>query len=140
LVLQWFAHPFFMLTEDLITADLPPKTSLADNPGFSLFGNRLTQKRRFRDEKDGHFDHLHLTAGKNLEARLSHPALNQIDFSTNFSPDECVIWGNSNTFSIEPYLSLTLAPGEIRQWQLRYDFGMSSGTSSPGFNARTSAL
>ncbi|ATC64617.1 hypothetical protein CMV30_11980 [Nibricoccus aquaticus] len=139
ITLQWFAHPFFTLTEGLIKAGLPDGTSLAENPGFALSDNCLTQKRRFHDVKDGHFDQLKLPAEKNLEARLSHPALNQIDFSTSFPPDECVIWGNANTFSIEPYLSITLAPGEVRQWQLRYDFGMSSGTSSPSFNSRTPA-
>jgi len=121
--LQWFAHPFFALTDRLIQAELPAGTTLADNPGFTLRDTELTQKRRFEHLKDGHLDFLHLPAGKNLSARLSHPVLTHVGFECSFPPDECVIWGNNATFSIEPYRVLSLTPGQSMEWSLRYDFG-----------------
>ncbi len=121
--LEWFAHPFFALTDRLIRADLPTGTTLAENPGFALNGVELTQKRRFEHDKDGHLDFLRLPAGKKLSVQLSHPTLTHIGFVCSFVPDECPIWGNSNTFSVEPYRMLSLASGQSMQWSLRYDFG-----------------
>lgn len=121
--LQWFAHPFFALTDRLIEVQLPEQASLNENPGFSLHGRELRLKRRFDHEKDGHMDFLHLPPGRPLEATLSHPALAKLEFATDFSPDETVIWANNATFSIEPYRRLHLVHGETRTWSLTYRFG-----------------
>jgi hypothetical protein len=96
---------------------------LPANPGFVLTGRELSQSRIFRDEKDGQFEVLRLPPGQPLHTRLDHPTLAGVTFSTSFIPAECVIWGNSNTFSIEPYLAFDFGPGETREWHLRYDFG-----------------
>lgn len=61
--------------------------------------------------------------GQPLRARVSHPLLREIVFTTDFPPDLCPVWGNSNTWSIEPYLITELAPGATRTWSLRYEFG-----------------
>jgi hypothetical protein len=122
--LEWFAHPFFALTDRLIELRVPAQSRLADNPGFALDGRAFTQKRRFEHEQDGHMDFLHLPAEQPLAVRLTHPKLTHIDFETTFAPSECIVWGNSNTFSIEPYQTLALLPGESKQWSLRYDFGL----------------
>jgi hypothetical protein len=130
LTLEWFAHPFFALTDCLIQATLPEGTTLAENPGLAVTGRELTQNRRF-DGNRGHMDSIKLPLGENLVARFSHPQLTHVDFETSFAPDECVIWGNGNTFSIEPYQMLSLASGQTKQWSLRYNFGparVSSGT------------
>lgn len=121
--LEWFAHPFFALTTGLIRAKLPEGTTLAENPGFALSDRELTQKRRFTGEKAGHMDFLSLPKAKNLTAQLSHPLIGKIDFECSFAPTECLIWGNSNTFSIEPYQLLSLASGQSSEWNLRYVFG-----------------
>jgi hypothetical protein len=128
LYLEWFAHPFFSLTDRLIRAELPEGATLAENPGFEVSGRELTQKRRFIPDKGGHMDFLSLARGKNLTAQLSHPLIGKIDFECSFAPSECIIWGNSNTFSIEPYQLLTLAPGQTMQWNLRYVFGAGTAT------------
>ncbi|MCR6628979.1 MAG: hypothetical protein NVV74_02390 [Magnetospirillum sp.] len=123
LMLEWFAHPFFALTDRLIEMEVPAGSRLTDNPGFVLDDQRFTQKRRFESITDGHMDFLRLPAAHPVRVRLSHPKLTHVDFSTSFVPSECVVWGNSNTFSIEPYQTLALLPGETKHWTLRYDFG-----------------
>ncbi len=123
LALEWFAHPFFALTDGLIELRLPETTQLKENPGFSLAAGHLRQKRVFVGKDDGHFDLLTLPPGQPLRCRLSHPRLSHLEFSTSFVPSECVIWGNGNTFSIEPYQTLALAPGETAEWFLSYKFG-----------------
>ncbi len=124
LSLEWFAHPFFALTDRLIEADVPSGTTLAENPGFLLQGNQLRSKRRFEHEKDGHMDFLHLPTDAVVDTTLTHPLLSSLTFSTDFAPSECVIWGNHATFSIEPYQRLSLASGEETSWTLRYGFGL----------------
>ena len=123
LSLEWFPHPFFALTDRLIEAEVPPACRLADNPGFSLEGRRLASRKRFDGDRDGHMDFLLLPPGVTVQARLSHPRLQWVDFSTSYAPSECVIWGNGNTFSIEPYLAAVLASGETREWSVTTGFG-----------------
>lgn len=123
LELEWFVHPFFALTAGRIALDLPPASTLPENPGFALAAGRFTQQRDFRDQYDGQFELLSLPAGEPLRCRVSHPKLTHVDFATSFVPRECPVWGNSNTFSIEPYLGATLASGTELEWELRYTFG-----------------
>ena len=124
LPLHWFAHPFFALTDRLVTCDLPPGYGVAENPGYALDArNQLSMKRRFDGVFDGHFEPLHIAPRQPLRVRLSHPKLAEIIFTADFTPDFCPIWGNGNTWSIEPYLMTELAPGATRTWTLSYEFG-----------------
>ncbi|PTX94469.1 hypothetical protein [Opitutus sp. ER46] len=123
IALQWFAHPFFPLVDGLASAVLPRGATLPENPGFTVQDGRLLQRRRFTGEKDGHFDVLQFDPAQPFQVRFAHPRLEYVDLIADFPPSEVVLWGNSNTFSIEPYLALRLAPGESRAWGLRYDFG-----------------
>ena len=124
LPLHWFAHPFFALTDRLLTCDLPAGYSFPENPGYALDAkNRLSFKRRFDGEFDGHFQPLQIATGQPLSVRLSHPSLTHVTFTADFTPDFCPVWGNGNTWSIEPYLQTELAPGATRTWTLRYEFG-----------------
>ena len=123
LPLHWFAHPFFALTDGQITCALPSSWSMDANEGFALDdAHRLSLKRRFRDTKDGHFELL-CVGSTPLAASLSHPTLDRVSFTTSFVPDVCPVWGNSATWSIEPYLVTELAPGAERAWSLIYTFG-----------------
>jgi hypothetical protein len=123
LPLHWFAHPFFMLNDRMLTCSIPPTWDMAENIGYTLESDhRITFKRRFENLHDGHFQQL--VIGKTpLRAKLSHPRIDGIVFTTDFVPDTCPIWGNSNTWSIEPYIATDLAPGARRTWELRYEFG-----------------
>jgi hypothetical protein len=123
LSLQWFAHPFFPLNHGTLRVELPTGTKLPSNPGFSLNEAVLNFSRRFRDKDDGQFSLLNLPPTRALKATLDHPTLSEIEMNTSFAPDECPIWANANTFSIEPYLTINLAPGETKNWHLRYRFG-----------------
>jgi hypothetical protein len=122
--LHWFAHPFFALTDRLITCDLPAGWGVDENVGYALdAANRLSFKRRFLHRDDGHFEPLRIGPAP-LKAKLSHPRLRELVFSSDFVPDFCPVWGNSNTWSIEPYLQTELAPGATRAWTLQYEFGL----------------
>lgn len=124
LPVHWFAHPFFALDDRLITCGLPETWGMDENVGYEFDAqHRLNFKRRFRDRDDGHFEQLKVDPNTPLRAVLSHPKLREIVFSTDFVPDSCPVWGNSNTWSIEPYIATELAPGADRNWTLTYAFG-----------------
>jgi hypothetical protein len=124
LPLHWFAHPFFALDDRLITCGLPPSWGMDENVGYEFDDqHRLTFKRRFQHRDDGHFEQLKVDPATPLRAVLSHPKLSEIIFTTDFVPDSCPVWGNSNTWSIEPYIATDLAPGTDRSWTLTYEFG-----------------
>ena len=127
LPLHWFAHPFFALTEGHIACDLPQSWSMDANEGFVLDAvNCLRIKRPFPNTKDGHFQLLHV-GDSMLAVILSHPTLDRVTFTTDFTPDLCPVWGNSATWSIEPYLVTEVAPGDLHTWGLTYHFGPVTG-------------
>ena len=124
LPLHWFAHPFFALANRWITCRIPDSWAMTDNEGFRLDdAHRIHLVRQFCDPKDGHFELLSIGEEVPLEVALSHPVLSDVSFATDFVPDLCPIWGNSATWSIEPYLVAELAPGAERAWELTYGFG-----------------
>lgn len=122
LPLHWFAHPFFALTDGLISGELPGGFALADNPGFALAHGRFAMKQRYATLHDGHFDLLK-PAPVPLTITLTHPRLRFVRLTADFVADEIAVWANNNTFSIEPYLLTELAPGAAKRWSLTYEFG-----------------
>ena len=124
LPVHWFAHPFFALTSGLISCGIPRSWDMAPNEGFGFDAERrIGMLRHFKNKLDGHFQQLIVGPKTPLRASVSHPRLSKLFFSTDFTPDACPIWGNSNTWSIEPYILTELAPGASRAWTLTYEFG-----------------
>jgi hypothetical protein len=124
LPVHWFAHPFFALTHGLISCGIPRSWDMAPNEGFGFDAERrIGMLRHFKTKTDGHFQQLIVGPKTPLRASVSHPRLSKLFFSTDFTPDSCPIWGNSNTWSIEPYIVTELAPGASRAWTLTYEFG-----------------
>lgn len=123
LTLQWFSHPFWALTAGRARITLPPGTTIPENPGFHVNAEGvLTFKRPFVTADDNQFALLSLPPGRELNLTVNHPQLARITFATSFVPDECPVWANAHTISVEPYLNLALAPGETRHWHVRHGF------------------
>lgn len=123
LALQWFPHPFWPLTAGRARVTLPAGTTTADNPGFAISADgELTFKRAFVAADDSQFALLALPPGRALTLAVDHPRLTRVTFATSFAPDECPVWANAHTISVEPYLNLDLAPGETRHWHVRHGF------------------
>jgi hypothetical protein len=124
LVLEWFAHPFFEYTDGGMCACLPREVGMAENPGFVMSDGMLRLKRRFCGVSDGHMEVVPWPGGVKCVFTVDHPRLSGIKNELmGVEPFECVIWGNGNTFSIEPYVRLELAPGQTRIFSMRHAFG-----------------
>ncbi len=123
LVLHWFAHPFWSLTGNRARVVLPAGTTVPDNAGFALAADgTLTFKRPFVTKDDNQFALLTLPKDRPLTVAVDHPQLTRVTFATSFVPNECPVWANAHTVSVEPYLHLRLAPGESRHWHLKHGF------------------
>lgn len=123
LVLQWFAHPFWALTNGRAAVTLPAGSTISPNPGFVVAADgALTFQRPFVASTDDQFALLTLPPGRPLALALDHPQLARVTFATSFVPAECPVWANAHTVSVEPYLALDLAPGETRAWHVRHGF------------------
>jgi len=121
--LQWFAHPFWPLTRGRTQVRLPRGTSLPENPGFEVAADGTLRFRRpFVSPDDSQFALLTLPPHQPLVLSLDHPELARVSFETSFVPDECPVWANAHTISVEPYLNLRLAPGETRRWHVQHRF------------------
>lgn len=123
LALQWFPHPFWALTEHRARMQLPAGTTVPENGVFQIAANgSLTFKRPFGPKPDNQFALLTLPPRTPLALSLDHPKLARVTFATSYVPEECPIWGNGHTLSVEPYLALNLAPGETRHWHVQHGF------------------
>ena len=123
LALEWFPHPFWALTAGRARIALPAGTNLPENPGFAIDAKgALTFKRPFLTKDDSQFALLTLPPAGELKLSLDHPKLKRVTFEVNYTPSECPVWANAHTASVEPYLALTLAPGETRHWHARHGF------------------
>lgn len=123
LVLQWFAHPFWALTDGRARIRLPAGTTVSANPEISLaVDGTLAFRRPFLTADDSQFALLNLPRGQPLRLELDHPRLARVTFAASFAPDECPVWANACTVSVEPYLHLALAPGETRHWHVEHGF------------------
>ena len=123
LELQWFAHPFWPLTQGRALIRLPAGTTLPANPGFAVAADgTLSFLRPFVSPDDNQFALLSLPPNQPLALSVDHPHLTLVNFETSFVPDECPVWANAHTISVEPYLNLRLFPGETRRWHVKHSF------------------
>ncbi|MBL9211643.1 MAG: hypothetical protein JNL92_14320 [Opitutaceae bacterium] len=123
LELQWFAHPFWPLTDGQARVRLPAGTTVPENPGFAIAAEGTLRFRRpFVSPDDSQFALLTLPPHQPLRLSVDHPRLARVSFETSFVPDECPVWANAHTISVEPYLNLRLAPGETRRWHVQHRF------------------
>jgi hypothetical protein len=119
---RWFAHPFFPNPwGECCKFNLP--VSCAHNVGYELHDNGwIYTKTDHAWDLVGHLQPLPFESSERLVALQRHPKLGIVTATGSFSPSWLPIWGNKNTFSFEPYLELTVAPGGESSWSITYDF------------------
>jgi hypothetical protein len=119
---RWFAHPFFPNPwGECCKFNLP--ISCAENVGYELRDDGwIHTKTDHSWDLVGHFQVLPFESTERMVAFQRHPKLGLITATCSFTPSWLPIWGNKNTFSFEPYLERTLAPGGESTWSITYDF------------------
>ena len=117
----WFPHPFFPQPETDELCSFNMAFSLAPNPGFVLAPNRFVRRQGW-PWTDGHYQPVDHQAQAPLVVTQRHPQLGLVVASCSYIPSYLPIWGNSHTFSWEPFLERLLAPGQELAWSIDYTF------------------
>jgi hypothetical protein len=124
LPIRWFPHPFFPPTRDGVQCKLSIGMTLPESPGFALDEEGWIRLRPEHNWRRGCYQALDYDASAtSLSVLQRHDRVGQIRMDVNYRPSYLPIWGNANTFSIEPYHSATLGQGEQDDWTVRYTFG-----------------
>jgi hypothetical protein len=120
LPLRWFAHPFFPRTPDDRYCRFAPPAALPDNPAYTRDADGWVHMRTDYDwAKGGWFQPLEIAAGEPLTGEQHTPA-GLVRVTCDFPVASLPIWANDRTFSWEPYLDTTVAPGAEVTWGMRY--------------------
>ncbi len=119
--LRWFVHPFFPINNDFSCGKINPAASMPDNAGYEMRGGTVFMKAGYPWIK-GLFHVLCVPLAK-LRFDVPHPVVGSVCLETDYDVVRCAVWGNSRTFSFEPFMQRALAPGEETSWRVYADFG-----------------
>lgn len=119
--IRWFAHPFFPINNDLTCGKVSPPVSVPDNAGYEIRDDgTICMKPDYPWEK-GLFQVLDIPLTK-LSFVIPHPIVNSIRVETDYNAVRCAVWGNSHTFSFEPFTQHAIKPGETASWGVEITF------------------
>ncbi|NLG15891.1 MAG: hypothetical protein GX556_01015 [Fibrobacter sp.] len=119
---RWFAHPFFPLNSDLSCCSFSTPVSVPENPGFYLTEGKILKRHSEHNWEKGCYQPLGIKSGEPLKITQFHPLSGSVEVNCNFPLAWMPVWGNSRTFSFEPYFDTDLSPGESLSWQISYGF------------------
>lgn len=119
----WFPHPFFPQlpqgSDDLVKLNLA--MDLPDNEAYVLKKNGYIQRKGWPWDTD-YYQALNMKQSSGLVVIQRHPVLGMMSASCNYAPTYFPIWGNQKTFSWEPMIERTMAPTQVADWRIDYDF------------------
>ena len=120
--LKWYPHPFYpQLTDTDELCRFNVQVSFPDNDGFEWADSGFVARKDWPWSK-GHYQALDHHAQANLIVQQKHPKLGLVGAMFSYVPDFFPIWGNTNTFSWEPFYERTVAPGQTTSWWIDYQF------------------
>jgi hypothetical protein len=124
---RWFAHPFFPLPPAFRCGRFPDGCSLEPNPGFRFDAAGHLLMVAEADWARGVFALARETGGKApFRVAQFHGLVGAVEVHCSFAPAKLAFWANDRTFSFEPFVQGSLAPGESTRWEISYRFGGSA--------------
>jgi hypothetical protein len=93
--------------------------TIPDNPGFESHGNRISLVQSF-DWMQGCYRTLSVPWNRPVSISVNHSSEKKITMKTSYGLSWLPIWANINTFSIEPFYSKFLVPGEFVDWNVEF--------------------
>lgn len=119
--LRWFPHPFYPQPEgdELCRFNVP--VSMPDNPGYVQAPSGFIARKQWPDGR-GYYQPLNMEAQSPLVVLQKHPVLGLVAGVCSYVPTFMPIWGNSQTFSWEPYYERMVAAGQTAEWWIDYEF------------------
>lgn len=119
----WFPHPFYPQLptglDALVKINIP--VGMPANDGFALSSDGFIHRSRW-PWIGAHYQALDLERSDSLVLIQRHPSLGLVTATASYAPTYFPIWGNDRTFSWEPMIERTLAPGQSARWHIDFDF------------------
>lgn len=119
--LNWFPHPFYPHPVENELCKVNLDVTIPENDGYELGSNGFITRKSW-PWSDGHYQVVDHHAASPLVVLQKHPVVGLVTAEFSYAPGVFPIWGNKNTFSFEPYLERTVAPGHSYSWSIDYDF------------------
>jgi hypothetical protein len=121
----WFPHPFYPQTDqansnELIKLNMP--VTFDENSSYVLQPNGFIARKNWPWVDGRNYLALNHEATSALVVQQRHPKLGLVTATCSYVPGFFPIWGNPHTFSWEPFLERTVAPGQELTWWIDYDF------------------
>eukprot|EP01051_Picozoa_sp_SAG22_P013493 SAG22_NODE_1517_length_4241_cov_6.138098_2_plen_284_part_00 len=132
----WHPHPFYPWphTPALMKANMALSVRDGAPTGFGVDDAGYICRKFVWTESDdpcamGYLQH----ADERLMLVQNHPVVGMVAARTSYVPTFFPIWGNSRTFSWEPYFERTVTMGDEEHWSIDYEFGdIGSGPAGGG--------
>lgn len=122
--IRWFPHPFYPMPAGDELCRFNIAVRFPENPGYALGANGYVRRKppAGAPRPGGYYQPLDHEATTNLVVVQKHPALGLAAATCSYVPAFFPIWGNTRTFSWEPFFERTLAPGQGADWWIDYEF------------------
>ncbi|HUF08368.1 MAG TPA: hypothetical protein VMO47_03540 [Rhodothermales bacterium] len=117
----WFPHPFFPQPggDELCRLSIP--FAMRENAGYETATSGFISRKNWPWTTD-HYLALDHDAHCPLTVLQRHPKVGLVAATFGYVPRFFPIWGNTRTFSFEPFFENTIAPGQELVWWMVYDF------------------
>jgi len=122
---QWYPHPFFPLYPTGECCRMSVPVQLPENPGYELLENGFLRMKHLpwnRAENENHFLLVGHPGDRPVSFIQKHPATSIVTAACDYVPSRLPVWGNSRTFSFEPYYERNLSQQDTARWSMTYDF------------------
>ncbi len=122
---QWYPHPFYPLYPTGECCRMSVPVTLPENPGYELLPNAfLGMKHLPWDPKknENHFQLVGHPGDRPVSFTQKHPVTSIVTAACDYVPARLPVWGNTRTFSFEPYYERNLSPQDTARWSMTYDF------------------
>jgi hypothetical protein len=118
---RWFPHPFYPQPagDELLWVNAPLRWQ--DGNGYTRNPDGFIARSEW-PWRDGRYLPLDHDATAPLVLLQRHPTLGLVGAACSYVPDFFPIWGNGTTFSWEPFLERSVAPGQTLDWWVDYVF------------------
>jgi hypothetical protein len=122
---RWFPHPFYPLPQgEEALCRFNVRVDVPENPAYRLAKNGWLARKPIAGEPrpGGYYQALDHQATSNLVVLQKHPALGLAAATCSYVPGLLPVWGNTRTFSWEPFFERTVAAGQEAAWWIDYEF------------------
>lgn len=119
--ITWYPHPFFPqpVGNELCRPSIP--VHFQENDGYEMATSGFIRRKGWPWGND-RFLVLDHEAAAPIVVLQRHPKLGLIAGSFSYAPGYFPIWGNTNTFSFEPYLERFIGAGQTLEWWVDWHF------------------